>query len=168
MAARRHARQPVHRAAPVVDAAALKWPRVDDEALRTLPPVLAAVVRALGWGRARDFLQKHGGLPVYVPEGHTGKGSATLGLGVDELQRLRHVLAPHMHTSARVIALPKADKLFLRWRDEEFARDMHRMSNAELARKYRLTTRHVLNLKRQCEGLGDKPGTRPGQLDLLI
>lgn len=164
MAKTRHARQPVHRAAPVVDAAALKWPRVDDEALRTLPPVLCAVVRALGWGRARDFLQKHGGLPVYVPEGK----SAALGLGADELQRLRLVLAPHMHNSARVVALPKADKLFLKWRDEEFARDMHRMSNVELARKYRLTTRHVLNLKRDCEGLDDKPGTRPGQLDLLI
>lgn len=160
---KRKARQPVHRDGPVLDAAALRWPRVDDAALRTLPPVLRAVVRALGWGRARDFLQKHGGLPVFVPAGK----SAALGLGADELQRLRLTLEPHI-TSTRVVALPKADKLFLRWRDEEFARDMHSMSNAELARKYKLTTRHVLNLKRQCEGLDDAPGTRPGQMDLLL
>jgi Mor family transcriptional regulator len=62
--------------------------------------------------------------------------------------------------------MPKADKLFLKWRDEEFARDMHGMSNAELARKYKLTTRHVLNLKRQCNGLDDAPGTQPGQISL--
>ena len=39
----------------------LQWPTIDDEVLRTLPPVLRAVVRALGFGRARDFLATHGG-----------------------------------------------------------------------------------------------------------
>lgn len=158
---KRHARQPVHRDAPVVDAAALRWPRVDDDALRTLPPVLRGVVRALGWGRARDLLTRLGGQAVYVPAVKT----SALGLCADELQRLRLTLEPHL-SSSRVVALPKADKLFLRWRDEQFARDMHNMSNVELARKYRLTTRHVLNLKRQCDGLDDTPGTRPGQMSM--
>jgi hypothetical protein len=157
----RPARQPEHRAATPVDADALRWPRVDADALRTLPPVLRAVVKALGWGRARDFLGLFGGQVVFVPE---CKATA-LGLSEIELARLRLVLAPHLsHT--RCVAMPKADKLFLKWRDEEFARDMHGMSNAELARKYKLTTRHVLNLKRQCNGLDDAPGTQPGQLSM--
>lgn len=157
----RPARQPVHRAPAPVDVDALRWPRVDEDALRTLPPVLRACVKALGWGRARDFLGLFGGQVVFVPE---GKATA-MGLSAGELQRLRHVLAPHLsHT--RCVAMPKADKLFLKWRDEEFARDMHHMSTSELARKYKLTTRHVLNLKRQCNGLDDAPGTQPGQLSM--
>lgn len=157
----RPARQPVHRAAKPVDAADLRWPRVDDDALRTLPPVLRACVKALGWGRARDFLGLFGGQVVFVPAVKT----AAMGLSPGELQRLRLVLEPHLsHT--RCVAMPKADKLFLRWRDEEFARDMHHMTTAELARKYKLTTRHVLNLKRQCHGLDDAPGTQPGQISL--
>jgi hypothetical protein len=131
--------------------------------MRSLPPVLRACVKALGWGRARDFLTAWGGQPVFIP---AVKGQA-MGLGAEELKRLRLTLEPYL-SSTRVVALPKADKLFLRWRDEEFARDMYDMTNVELARKYKLTTRHVLNLKRQCEGLDESPGTRPGQLDLLI
>lgn len=157
----RPARQPVHRAATPVDADALRWPRVDEDALRTLPPVLRACVKALGWGRARDFLGLFGGQVVFVP----AEKQAAMGLNPGELQRLRLVLAPHLsHT--RCVAMPKADKLFLRWHDEEFARDMHNMTTAELARKYKLTTRHVLNLKRQCNGLDDEPGTQPGQISL--
>lgn len=161
MATRRQARQPVHRATAKVDAKALQWPRVDDDALRTLPPVLRGVVRALGWGRARDFLSDHGGQPVFIP----ADKPVALGLQAAELARLRVALEPHL-SSTRVVAMPKPDKLFLRWRDEQFARDMHKMSNSELARKFKLTTRHVLNLKRQCLGLEDEPGTRPGQLSI--
>lgn len=159
----RPARQPAHRAPREVDATAMRWPRVDADDLRTLPPVLRACVKALGWGRARDFLETFGGQPVFVPE---GKATA-LGLKADELERLRHVLAPHL-SSTRIVAMPKADKLFLKWRDEQLARDMHGMSTTQLARKYKLTTRHILNLKRQCEGLSNSPGTMPGQLELVL
>ena len=158
---KRQARQTVHRAKAPVDAKAMRWPKVDEEAVRTLPPVLKAIVRALGWGGAREFLVRHGGLCVYIPE---GKGSA-LGLSEPELQRLRIVLEPHLATN-RVIALPKPDKLFLRWRDEEFARDAQNMTVRELALKYKITTRWVLLLKHKCEGVQDQPGTKPGQLGL--
>lgn len=158
---KRPARQPVHRPPNAVDASALQWPRVDDAALRTLPPVLRACVRALGWGGARDFLNVHGGQVVFVP---AGKATA-LGLRPDELARLRLVLEPHL-SQTRCVALPKADKLFLKWRDEDFARDMHKLSTSELARKYKLTTRHVLNLKRQVHSADALPATRPGQLSM--
>jgi hypothetical protein len=123
--------------------------------------VLRAVVKALGWGRARDFLSMFGGQVVFVP---ADKPTA-MGLSAGELQRLRHVLAPHL-SNTRCVAMPKADKLFLKWRDEEFARDMHHMSNSELARKFKLTTRHVLNLKRQCDGADALPCTQPGQMSI--
>ena len=160
---KRPARQPVHRPPKVVDASTLRWPRVDEDALRTLPPVLRACVKALGWGGARDFLGTFGGQVVFVPAVKT----TALGLRADELARLRLVLEPHLsHT--RCVAMPKADKLFLKWRDEDFARDMHTLSNAELARKYRLTTRHVLNLKRQAHGADRVSATRPGQLSIYF
>jgi hypothetical protein len=162
---RRPARQPVHQAPEPIDKDALRWPKVDADATRRLPPVLRACVRALGWGRARDFLVVFGGQVVFVPAAKT----TALGLREDELTRLRVVLEPHL-SDTRCVAMPKADKLFLRWRDEEFARDMQAMSTAELARKYKLTTRHVLNLKRQC---GDDDGlretaTKPGQMELAL
>lgn len=160
----RHAKQPIHRAPRVVDAAALRWPTIDEAVARTLPPVLRAVVKALGWGGAREFLTRVGGLQVYVPEGETS--GQTLGLGRADLARLQVTLAPHL-SNTRIVALPKADKLFLRWRDEEFARDMHSMSNSELARKNKLSVRQVLNLKKKCTGLDEMPPTQPGQAELF-
>lgn len=160
----RPARQPVHQAPKPIDADALRWPRVDAQALGRLPPVLRACVRALGWGRARDFLGVFGGQVVFVP----AVKDTALGLRPDELTRLRVVLEPHL-SDTRCVAMPKADKLFLQWRDEVFARDMRVMSTAKLARKYKLTTRHVLNLKNKCDD--DKlraTDTQPGQMELLL
>ena len=162
----RNARQPVHRPTEVVDAAGLRWPRVDDEAMCRLPPVLRAVVRALGWGRARDFLLNHGGLMVRLPMAAPKDDRLWLGLTGAEVQRLLVTLAPHLMTG-QLLSLPKADKLFAQWRNEEFARDMHNLSIRDLARKYKITSRHVLNLKRLVLGLDDQPGTRPGQIGLF-
>jgi len=160
MSRTRSTRLPVHRAPKAVDVAALRWPNVDEDVLHTLPPVLRGIVKALGWGRARDFLQNYGGVVIFVP---ADKDEA-LGLTKVELQRLRITLADHLG-SKRLVATPKADKLFLRWRDEQFSKDMHTLSNSNLARKYKVTTRHVLNLKRLCEGLDAHP-TQPGQMTM--
>ena len=49
----------------------LTWPAVDEELLRTLPPVLRGVVMALGFVRARLFLVQHGGVNVSIPRQHS-------------------------------------------------------------------------------------------------
>jgi hypothetical protein len=123
---------------PMPTVPANAWPRVDDALLRTLPPVLRGVVRALGFGRARTFLELHGGTPVYMPKARSSK----LELNQSEFARLREALAPHL-SAAGFVCLPKADKLFMRARNEQMRQERHSHSVAELAKRYSLTTRQV-------------------------
>lgn len=122
------------------------WPSVDADLLRTLPPVLRAVVRALGFGRAKQFLIDHGGINVCVPKHR----SSSLGLEADELERLNEVLAPHMDAQGRVW-MPKPDKLFIRVRDTQIRKDRQSFSINELARSNNLSSRHILNICRETD-----------------
>ncbi|MDR0997176.1 MAG: hypothetical protein LBL69_05905 [Zoogloeaceae bacterium] len=63
-------------------------PDTDPRLLATLPPVLRAVVKALGFARARGFLAEHGGRPANIPL----RLSVWGGLEPDELARLRAIL----------------------------------------------------------------------------
>lgn len=119
-------------------------PYVDEDLLRTLPPVLRAVVRALGFGRARDFLSEHGGVNVSIPLHR----SRVLGLSDMELPRLREHLAPHLDAAGR-IWLPKADKLFIRVRDAQIRKDRHHTSIRVLAHQNHLSSRQILNICRE-------------------
>lgn len=120
------------------------WPEVDAELLRTLPPLLVAVVRALGFGRARIFLLRHGGVNFNVPK----KNGDAIDLTPDEFDRLCETLEPHMDENRR-IWLPKPDKLFIRVRDRKIRQDKSINSIKELAREYDLSSRHILNICRE-------------------
>lgn len=122
----------------------LQWPAVDDDLLRTLPPVLRGVVMALGFVRARGFLAAHGGVNVSIPRYRT----AALGLEQDELARLREALVLHMDAAGRVW-MPKADKLFNRARDTQIRKDRKNTSISALARAHDLSSRHILNICRE-------------------
>lgn len=119
-------------------------PAVDEKLLKALPPVLAAVVRALGFARAREWLADHGGVNVSIPMYRT----EALGLTPDELARLRVTLARHLDAAGRCW-LPKADKLFIRARDAQIRKDRARYSINALARRNRLSSRHILNICRE-------------------
>ncbi len=151
MTKKRHARQPVHRTVECAPAPT-EWPQVDDELLRTLPPVLRAVVRALGFGRARDFLERRGGAPIWVPS----LKQAAWSLTPDEMNRLRLALEPHLNETRR-ITLPKVDKLFLKYRNEQIARDRGERTVRDIAQAHALTTRQVTNIFRQAEGEAVRP-----------
>lgn len=118
---------------------------VDEDLLRTLPPVLRAIVRSLGFARAREFLLERGGTPVYISKGYGGNA---LGLSAEELARLQQTLAPHMDDSRRVF-LPKADKLLIRARDIQIRLDKKSASISGLALRNRLSTRQILNICRE-------------------
>ncbi len=120
------------------------FPAVDEELLKTLPPVLRAVVRALGFGRAREWLAEHGGVSVTIPAYRT----QALNLSPDELARLRAMLAPHLDAAGRCW-LPKADKLFIRVRDAQIRKDRSSASISTLARRNRLSDRQILNICRE-------------------
>ncbi|BEV07986.1 hypothetical protein [Methylophilus sp. DW102] len=122
----------------------LHWPPIDEEALQPLPPVLRAMVKALGFGRAIVFLQEYGGIPFTLPKLKDNK----MGLMPDELARLRITLKQHLDADNR-IALPKADKLLAYVRDQEITKHKDTESIVLQARKYHLTTRHVLNIRGQ-------------------
>ncbi|BCB28426.1 hypothetical protein SKTS_33120 [Sulfurimicrobium lacus] len=130
-------------AAPQPEDAA-SFPAVDDELLRTLPPLLRAVVRALGFGRAREWLAEHGGVNVTLPARRT----QALLLEADELARLRHTLAPHLDAAGRCW-MPKADKLFIRVRDAQIRKDRPATSVNALARRENLSSRQILNICRE-------------------
>lgn len=120
------------------------FPAVDEELLKTLPPVLRAVVRALGFGRAREWLIDQGGVNVSIPTRRT----RALGLEPSELARLRMTLAPHLDAAGRVW-MPKADKLFIRVRDVQIRKERQSASINVLARRNRLSSRQILNICRE-------------------
>lgn len=138
----------------------MDWPLVDTELLALLPPVLKAVVRALGYVRARDWLESRGGVNVNVP---TQKGEA-MGLQADELDRLRVTLAPHLDAAGRV-SLPKVDKLWQLARNEAICKSASDVSIRDQALAYRLTGRQITNIRRSgSRGIGP---AGDGQLDLF-
>lgn len=120
----------------------LHWPPIDEEALQPLTPVLRAMVKALGFGRASVFLQEYGGIPFTLPKLKDNK----MGLMPDELARLRITLKQHLDADNR-IALPKADKLLAYVRNLEITKHKDTESIVQQARRYRLTTRRVISLR---------------------
>lgn len=135
----RHTR---HHKPPAVEP--LVWPAVDEELLKVLPAVLRAVVKALGYARARDWLVDHGGVNACIPLHRT----AALGVAPDELARLRIALAPHLDDNGRV-ALPKVDKLFQIARNAQIRKDRRNAASlTTLARQHRLTSRMICNICR--------------------
>jgi hypothetical protein len=120
-------------------------PVVDAGLLSILPPVLRAVVRALGVARAREWLMDHGGRNVCVP---FFQGA---GLTPDEVARLRRELHNHLDESGRV-TLPKPDKILNHYRDQQIRREHAHASLAALARHYGLTTRQIQNICREETG----------------
>ncbi len=120
------------------------YPSVDEALLRSFPPVLHAVERALGHTCAREFLHLQGGVNVSIPKHH----SQTLGLQPDELNRLRHTLAPHLNENGRV-TLPKADKLIIRVRNTQIRHEQQHSSIRLLAHQHNLSSRQIQNICRE-------------------
>jgi len=119
-------------------------PTADKDLMSTLPPVPRAVVLALGFDRAKEFLLEYGGVNVNIPKHR----SDILGLSECELQRLRDTLINHMDAGGR-IWLPKADKLLTWARNIQIRKDRHSTSINELARHHRLSSRQILNICRE-------------------
>lgn len=135
----------------------MEWPTVDAELLAVLPPVLKAMVRAMGYFRAREWLETHGGVNINIPQ---AKEEAH-GLERDELARLRITLAPHMDAAGRVW-LPKVDKLWQLARNASIRASVDRCSIREQALSYRLSSRQITNIRREGDGAG-----ADGQMDLF-
>lgn len=121
-------------------------PLIDENLLKQLPPVLRAVVKALGFSRAKEFLDEYGGILLYVPK----KKNAMFCLDTHETQRLLILLEPHLD-SFRRISFPKPDKLFIFARNLQIRIDKQKCSITNLARKNKLTTRHIMNICRDDE-----------------
>jgi hypothetical protein len=130
-------------------------PYVGPEILACLPPVLRAIVRALGIARAREWLMTYGGRNACIP-----LTCAAQGLKQEEVARLRHALVRHMDTAGRV-TIPKADKILTYFRDVQIRRERNQASLAMLALRYGLTTRHIQNICRE------EDDTRQGSLNLF-
>lgn len=124
----------------------MNTPVADPDLLATLPPVLRAVVKALGFGRARELLIEFGGVNITVAK----HNSRLLRLDRDELARLREHLRPHMDHNDRVW-MPKADKLLIMVRNAQIRREASRESINKQARRYNLSSRHILNIRSERE-----------------
>lgn len=125
----------------------MEWPAVDDELIQGLPPVLRAVVKALGFGRALGWLLDHGGVNVQIPF----LAEQALNLMPDELARMRITLAPHMDKETGRLWMPKADKLMMKLRNAQIRKDKRLLSINALARRERLSSRHILNICRDTD-----------------
>ncbi len=133
----------------------MEWPTVDSELLALLPPVLKAVVKALGYVRARDWLVERGGVNINIP----ARKTVAIGLEQDELERLRQMLAPHMDAAGRVW-LPKPDKLWQVVRNTAIRETARQQSIRDQALQYRLSSRQITNIRSEADG-------NAGQLDLF-
>ncbi|WP_445368821.1 hypothetical protein ACH5Y9_05385 [Methylomonas sp. BW4-1] len=122
------------------------FPDVAPELLSTLPPVLRAVVLALGFIRAQEWLRDYGGVNIHLPR----HKSSALGLSEDEFMRLRHKLKAHMDENGRVTC-PKADKLLRVHRNHAITANMHKESIAQQARMYNLCSKQIQNIRRDAD-----------------
>jgi hypothetical protein len=125
-------------------AAEPRLPNVNPDVLEKLPPVLRAVVRALGVARADAFLRAYGGVCVELP----AQKDAGYGLTAEELAALRFTLRPHLIGAGRVY-LPKVDKLIIIARNAMIRRERSNTSVRRLALRYDLTMRHVTGICRE-------------------
>lgn len=119
-----------------------EFPEVDPGLLESLPSVLRAIVKALGYARASEWLQDHGGINIHIP---LHKPQA-LGLEAAELNRLRQVLQPHLDSNQRLWC-PKADKLLAKARNACIINNADRESIAQQARIYKLSSRQITNIR---------------------
>lgn len=124
----------------------MQWPDVPDNILRMLPPVLRAIVRALGINRATRWLKTYGGIYVYLPKMPT----YALDLTKEEIIRMQIALELHV-SSKRLVTIPKADKIMAIIRNEQIRADRKRLSLSTLARRNNLTMRHIGNICRQTQ-----------------
>ena len=125
----------------------------DPKLLASLHPVLRAIVVALGIARTEAFLMRHGGTFVKLPK----TDGRRLDLSDKELAALRHQLhqarldkhLPSHLSHDDCISLPKADKLFLKYRNDEMRllRGQQVTLN-QLAVRFNLTSRQVQNILR--------------------
>ncbi len=128
-------------------------PRLTDaERVLALPPLLRAIVTALGWDRAMDILRRHGGTRVTIPKHR----SHVLGLSDTELKALRRALALHISAdlARNVLHLPKVDKLMLQLRNDRIRSQRSHSSLKKLAKEHRLTERRILQICQANENAG--------------
>lgn len=111
------------------------------ELLKNLPPVLRAIIKALGLVKAQDLLLKFGGTSISIPKHHSVK----MGLSDDDLKALRLELENHLINDNR-LSLPKIDKIFISFRNYEIRTARQKNSLNELALMYNLTSRQIQNI----------------------
>lgn len=111
------------------------------ELLKNLPPVLRAIIKALGLVKAQDLLLKFGGTSISIPKHHSVK----MGLADTDLNALRTELENHLINDNR-LSLPKIDKIFISFRNYEIRTARQKKSLNELATMYNLTSRQIQNI----------------------
>lgn len=116
-----------------------------DDLLKSMPPILRGIIKALGLKKAQMLLMRFGGTTITIPKVHSKK----LGLSTDDLQALHKELDKHIHNDH--ITLPKVDKIFIGLRNLEIIAQRHEKSLTELALEYGLCIRHIQNICRKDE-----------------
>ena len=116
---------------------------ITDDLLKSMPPILRGIIKALGLKKAQMLLMRFGGTTIVIPKTHSKK----LGLSEEDLLALHRELDKHL-TNDR-ITLPKVDKIFIGLRNLEILNARHEKSLSELALEYGLCVRHIQNICRK-------------------
>lgn len=124
----------------------MEFSAAETQFVNSLPPILKAVAKALGLVRAKEFLVEHGGTNMNIPKYR----ASNKGLSQEELEALNKNLENHMDYSGR-IWMPKADKFFIYERNVQIRKDKESTSISELAKRYRLSSKQIMNICRAVE-----------------
>ena len=113
-----------------------------------LPPQVRRLVKIIGLEQTWRLLEARGGIPTYIPEFPDRAGVLKEILTLESIRKLVSDFG-----SGRVIETPKSDKIKEQVRNLAIDSDAAAgMNNVELARKWDLTRRQIINIRSRLHG----------------
>ncbi len=108
---------------------------------KALPPRARMLVRAIGLPATLVLLDRHGGTPIRIPARSRRSRKLSAILTAKQIDSLAELWG------AQSIELPKLDSCLLQIRDQEISRrSAAGETHVALAREFKLTRRHIINI----------------------
>lgn len=105
-----------------------------------LPPQLRQLVKTIGLYDSYRLIEERGGIRIFIPE---NPDNANVLKGIISDDSTKKICAAF---ATKTIELPKLDKIKIQLRNTSIYVDSKLMNNPQLARKYDLTRKQIINI----------------------